>query len=96
MYLHGEVLTGVNELNKQRKLVAELLVYLLANEQSLVFVDEFYEGKPFVNVVYQSAVYCHTLVTGNTANLPALADIRLSGEDALEGRYLVTTPDGGL
>ena len=96
MYLYGEVLARVDELDQQRKLIAVLLVDLLADEQSLVFVDEFGERQAHVNIVNQTALNGTALMSRYAANLPTLADIRLGGIDALERCNTIATPDGGL
>ena len=41
MHLYGQVLTGVDELDEQGELIAELLVDLLAYQQFLVLVNQF-------------------------------------------------------
>ena len=92
MHLHGKVLSRVDEFHEQRKLIAEMLVNLVAHEQSFVFVDELGECEAHVDVVHQSAVDGHALVSGHAAYFPALADIGLRREYSLERRNLIATP----
>ena len=96
VYLYGEVLARVDELDEQRKLVAILLIHLLTDEQTLVLVDELGEVQTHVDIVDEAALHSHTLMTRHAADLPTFADIRLGGIDALERCNTIATPDGGL
>ena len=96
MHLYAQVLARVDELHQQREFVAELLIHLIADQETFVLVDEFGQRQPLVDVVHQSAIDGNTLMTRHTADLPTLADVRLCGIDAFKRCDLVTTPDGGL
>ena len=96
MHLYGEVLTGVDEFYEEWKLIAELLVDLLAYQQFLVLVDELYQRQSLIDIIHQSAIDGHALMAWHTADLPTLADIGLGIEDPFERCDLITAPDGGL
>ena len=96
MHLYGEILTGVDELHQQGKLVAELLIDFLSDEQTFVFIDQLYQRQSLIDIVNQPAVHGHTLMSGNTTDFPTLAHIGLRIENTLEGRNLIATPDRGL
>ena len=96
MHLYGEILTGVDELHQQGKLVAELLIDFLSDEQTLVLVDQFYQRQSLIDIINQSSVHGHALMSGNTTDFPTLAHIGLRIENTFERCNLITTPDGGL
>lgn len=69
--LNGEVLMGVDKLDEQRKLIAKALIVGLADQTSLLALD---------NVVEVLAL-ADGLATGNARDLPALgAPNQLFGE----------------
>ena len=94
MYLHGEVLPGVDELDEQRKLVAVLRVNGIAQEGTLVAVDELWQRDAHIGIGSQSTVRHHTLVVCYPADFPALADAGSVGLNALKGGDALAPPKG--
>ena len=96
VHLYGQILTGVDELYQEGELVAELLIDFLSDEQSLVLVDQFNERQSLIDIINQSSVHGHTLMSGYATDFPALTHIGLRIENTLEGRNLIATPNSGL
>jgi hypothetical protein len=69
VYLDGEVLTCVNELDKQGKLVAEALIVLFAYETSFLFAYQLVKTLAFVFAVGHNG-----LVAFDARDFPTLAD----------------------
>ena len=44
MYLNGQILTGIDEFNQQRKLIAKALVVLLAYQELFLFSDKLVQA----------------------------------------------------
>jgi hypothetical protein len=95
MYLDGEVLAGVNELDEEREGITIFLINPFTDEQSFVLVNELGEIETEIHIADDTAFNGYGLVTGYGTDLPRLADIRLGSEDPFERCYLVPTPDGG-
>ena len=96
MHLYGQILTRINELDKQGELIAELLIDAFAYKKSFVFVNQLGEVETEIHITDDAAFNCYGLMSGYGTDFPRLADIRLRGIYALEGRNLIATPDGGL
>ena len=96
MHLYGEVLTGVDELDEQWEFVTKLLVDLLSDEFTLVFIDELHQVQSHIDIVNQAALHSHTLMAGHATDFPRLADIGLGRINTFEGGYLIASPDGCL
>ena len=96
VYLHAQVLTRVDELDQQRKLVAETLIDLLSHQQAFVLVDELCEVQPHIHIIDESTFHGHTFMASHAADFPALAYIGLCRVDALERGNLVASPNSSL
>ena len=96
VYLHREVLARVDKFYEQWKLISIFLINLFAHKLTLVFVDKFNEVETNVNIINKSALYCYTLMTRHTTNLPRLTDVRLCGEYSLKWCYLIASPNSGF
>ena len=92
MYLDGEILTRVDELDKERELVAELLIDAVADKETFIFVDELDEVETEIDVTDDTALDGHGFMTGDSTDLPGLTDIGLGGKDALERSDSITAP----
>ena len=95
MHLNGEVLAGVDELDEQRELIAELLIDAVSDEKAFVLIDELGEVQTEVHISDDAAFDGYRFMSGDRTDLPGLTDIGLGGKDALERGYLVTSPDHG-
>ena len=96
MHLNRQILAGVDKLHKQWEVVAEFLIYLLAYNQLLVFVNQFYKSQALIDIIDKTAIYCHALMSWHAADFPTLANIGLSVKNTFEWCNLITAPDGGL
>lgn len=95
VHLHTQVLARVDELDEQRERVAKLLVHAFADQQTFVLVNELGEVETEINVTYYASLGNDGFVSGYTADLPRLTDVRLRGVDTFERCYLIPAPDSG-
>ena len=51
VYLYAEVLAGINELDEQRELIAEVVVVLLTHEYFLLFLHQLVQALAFVRAI---------------------------------------------
>ena len=88
MHLYGQVLACVNELDKQRKLVAETLVIIFSYKFIFQLCGNFTKCTACIRPVCSN-----TLAAFNPGYFPALAYMAARNiPDVLEAGYLVAAP----
>ena len=89
MHLNGEVVTGINELDEQRELIAKALVVGTADELFFQFGHEVVELSPCIGTFADDS-----LIAWHATDFPTLAYLAQLGMDVLERGYLRSAPDG--
>ena len=89
VHLYAQVLVRVDELDEQRKLVAEALVVFFPDQVGLQFGHQLVERLALVLARSDDG-----LVILDAGNLPAFADLFLSGIQLFERNDFFAAPDG--
>ena len=88
MHLYTQILTGIDELDKQRKLIAKAFIIVLSHELALISAHDIIE-----RLACKIALAHHRFVIFNTGNLPTFSHIIELLAEMFERYNLVSPPD---